>query len=101
LGDASDPDQDGLMYLSYIAGFAFEKLTDLAAAGGRQKYNLTDRERECVHWTAVGKSSSEVGIILGISENTVNHHLASAAHKLGTVNKAHTVAISIREGLLD
>lgn len=61
---------------------------------------LTGRERDCVLWTAAGKTSAEVASILGISANTVNHYLAAAATKLGTVNKAHTVATAIRRDLL-
>jgi DNA-binding CsgD family transcriptional regulator len=99
-GDAAHPSLEDLMRLTYLAGPAFEKLTDLEELVDKTKFHLTDRERECVYWTAAGKSSGEVGIILGISENTVNHHMTSSAHKLGTVNKAHTVAKAIRHGLL-
>lgn len=39
---------------------------------------LSERQRECLLWTARGKTASEVGAILGISEETVNQHLKTA-----------------------
>lgn len=92
---------DELMQLSFIAGYAFEKLMNFEGVGSKTNDQLTNRERECVYWTAAGKTSGEVGIILGISENTVNHYLSAAALKLGAVNKAHTVAKALRLGILE
>jgi LuxR family transcriptional regulator, quorum-sensing system regulator BjaR1 len=100
-GSRANLNEDELMCLSYISSFAFEKLTNFEGAGSKAKDQLTDRERECVFWTAAGKTSGEVGIILDISENTVNHYLSSAALKLGAVNKAHTVAKALRLGILE
>lgn len=39
---------------------------------------LSERQRECLLWTARGKTAGEVGAILGISEETVNQHLKTA-----------------------
>ncbi|WJI74739.1 MULTISPECIES: LuxR family transcriptional regulator [unclassified Mesorhizobium] len=44
--------------------------------------DLSTRERECILWTARGKSSWEIGIILGISVNTVNFHVKNVMRKL-------------------
>lgn len=35
---------------------------------------FSKREREILKWTAEGKTSAEIAIILSISENTVNFH---------------------------
>jgi LuxR family quorum sensing-dependent transcriptional regulator len=61
---------------------------------------LTQREQECVKWTAAGKTAWEIGQILGISEATVNQHLHAAARKMNTVSKAHLVARCLRAGLI-
>lgn len=99
-GDRPDPDHAELIRLSYIANHAFEQATSLLTVKSRNIDILTQRERECIYWTANGKTSGEVAKILGISENTVNHHLSSSAQKLQTVNKAHTVAKAIRQGMV-
>lgn len=53
---------------------------------------ITPRERECLTWCAVGKTSEDIATILGISEGVVRIHLQSAQHKLNCLNRTHTVA---------
>jgi DNA-binding CsgD family transcriptional regulator len=100
-GDRDPPTEAELMQLNYIANHAYEVLSNIHTLTNKVSDNLTDRERECIYWTASGKTSGDVAGILGISENTVNNYLTAAALKLNTVNKAHTVAKAVRYGLLD
>ena len=44
---------------------------------------LTAREREILHWVRGGKRDPEIGMILGISQRTVQNHLANIYRKLG------------------
>lgn len=48
---------------------------------------LTVREREILLWTAEGKTSEEIGQILGISERTVNFHIYNSLDKTKSRNK--------------
>ena len=57
---------------------------------------LTDREVECLHWCARGKTNPEIGIILAISRHTVNSHIESAKRKLGVATRVQAVAIAHR-----
>ncbi|MCB1387195.1 MAG: autoinducer binding domain-containing protein [Nitratireductor sp.] len=100
-GNRPEPDEGEKIRLAYLASHAFEYLINNDRDAGTAKAVLTVRERDCIQWTAAGKTSSEVAAILSISENTVNHYLSTAALKLNTVNKAHTVARAIRLGLID
>jgi LuxR family quorum sensing-dependent transcriptional regulator len=59
---------------------------------------LTDRERETLAWTARGKSSWEIAMILGVSERTVNWYIGNASRKLGAVNRTQAVVRAIRAG---
>lgn len=61
---------------------------------------LTPREREALQWAAEGKTMTEIGHRLGISDRTVEHHLKAAAVKLGAVNRAHTIAEAFRAGII-
>lgn len=66
-----------------------------AIAGGvapDYQARITPRERECLTWCAVGKTSEDIATILGISEGVVRIHLQSAQHKLNCLNRTHTVA---------
>ncbi|MCB1385968.1 MAG: autoinducer binding domain-containing protein [Nitratireductor sp.] len=99
-GDRPPPDHNEKMMLSYLTSHAFEHLIRNEVSSSSAKEMLTERERDCIQWTAAGKTSAEVASILEISENTVNHYLSTASLKLNTVNKAHTVARAIRLGLI-
>jgi DNA-binding CsgD family transcriptional regulator len=68
--------------------------------GRRPAPVVTARERDCLHWCAMGKTAHEIGSILGISEHTAVAHLASVGRKLGTSNRTATVAEALRRGLI-
>lgn len=59
---------------------------------------LSEREREVLRWTAAGKTAWETSCILGISERTVNYHIATAARRLEAVSRTHAVARAIACG---
>jgi LuxR family transcriptional regulator len=63
-------------------------------------YRLTQRESEVITWSANGKTSSEISLILGLSERTVNWHIKNVVEKLGVTNKTGAVAKSIRLSLI-
>ena len=64
------------------------------------KAELTDREKECLLWSAEGKTAWETAQILKISERTVIFHLQNAARKLKVVNRQQAVARAVSLGLL-
>ncbi len=66
----------------------------------RSDYHLTDREREVLTWVGRGKTSSEIAIILGLSERTVNFHCDQAIKRLGVSNRTQAVAKAVSEQLL-
>lgn len=61
---------------------------------------LTARERECLGWTAKGKTAAEVGMILKISEATAVFHLNNIVRKLNVANKTQAVAVAVAMGLV-
>ena len=67
---------------------------------GPEPVMLTLRERECLLWSARGKSSWDIGIILSISENTVNFHLKNAMAKLEAGSRIMAIVKAIRYGLI-
>ena len=66
-----------------------------------ESHSLSPREREVLGWVAQGKSSREVGVLLGISSRTVNEHVTSAVRKLRANNRTHAVAIALRDRLIE
>jgi DNA-binding CsgD family transcriptional regulator len=61
---------------------------------------LSERELECLEWVSLGKTSWETGLILGVSERTINFHLLNAARKLNVYGRQAAVAIALRQNLL-
>jgi len=62
---------------------------------------LSKRQAECLLWAREGKSSTDIGAILGLSPRTVDDHLAAACAKLGVRTRTQAVAEAMRRGLLD
>lgn len=54
---------------------------------------LSPREYECLEWSAAGKSTWEVGTILGIARRTVTFHLENAKAKLGVTSLHQAIAL--------
>lgn len=53
--------------------------------------NLSEREEEVLQWVALGKTNSEIGRILTISEFTIKNHLRNIFKKLNVSNRAQAV----------
>lgn len=65
------------------------------------KVRLSERETECLLWTAEGKTSWETSKILGISERTVIFHLQNSTEKLKVVNRQQAIARAVSMGLIN
>jgi DNA-binding CsgD family transcriptional regulator len=62
---------------------------------------LSPRQREILDLVAEGRTSKEIAVTLGISESTVNWHLANAFQRLGASSRAEAVALAIRSNGAD
>lgn len=60
---------------------------------------LTLRERQCLYWVASGKTTNEVGMILGISSHTASFHLKNVAAKLNVYGTRHAISKAITLGI--
>ena len=67
-------------------------------ASGVDKKGLTPREREILRLIAEGKSNSEVGRALAISETTVKGHLWRLYRKIGVSNRTAAARWIVDEG---
>jgi DNA-binding CsgD family transcriptional regulator len=87
--------------LQILAHTVHAKAMPLAGAPDADyRTKLTPRERECLTWSAVGKTSEDIATILGISEGVVRIHLRSAQHKLNCLNRTHSVAKALAHKLI-
>jgi DNA-binding NarL/FixJ family response regulator len=83
-----------------IAGTVIRRLVgDARVAGGHEL--LTVREIQILESVADGKSNKEIAAALSIAEDTVKTHLRRLFEKLGAADRAHAVAIALRQNLID
>ncbi len=61
---------------------------------------LSDRQRECVLWSARGKTAAEIAIILSISEDTVIQHLKLARERYDVHCRQALVLCALFDGLI-
>ncbi|MCV3735420.1 LuxR family transcriptional regulator (plasmid) [Rhizobium sp. TRM96647] len=99
-GEGGDLGFDSRLLLQMISIQVFNRLAEIGAAWKTGQIMLTDREVECLSWTAAGKTSLEIAEILGLSEHTVNHYLNQVTRKLEAVNRTQAVVKAIRRGLI-
>jgi DNA-binding CsgD family transcriptional regulator len=64
------------------------------------RLELTPRQLECLAWVAEGKSAIEIGMILGISDRTVEKHIARACEIFGVNRRIQAVDCARRLQLI-
>ena len=72
----------------------------LMAPDAKQVRPLSARERECLAWSALGKSDTLTGQILTLSEKTVRMHVENARRKLDVHSRHHAIMEAWRRGWL-
>jgi len=85
-------------------GQAFDEVVVRALLRGDQHEVLcnllTPRELDVLRLVAGGQTNKEIGAALFISADTVKGHLETIYRKLGVSDRAHAVAVAIRNGLV-
>ena len=94
------PAERGVLHLVGI--YSQNRIRELIGEQGIvvERPALSPRERECLQWTAAGKTSWEIAAILRLSQNTTDGYIASATRKLGATNRTQAVAEGIRRGII-
>ena len=65
-----------------------------------REMKFSKRELEILKWTAEGKTSAEISMILSISENTVNFHQKNMQKKFSAPNKTQIACYAAAIGLI-
>ncbi len=100
MGPVLDVPPAAVMELQMVAIHVFNRLVDISALWKTATSKLSEREIQCLTWTAAGKTSSEIAGILGLSEHTVNHYLNHVTKKLDAVNRTQAVVKALKRGLI-
>jgi len=62
---------------------------------------VSAREMECLSLSAIGKSSAEIELILGISRHTVDFHIKNVMAKLDATTRTYAIVKAIRLGIIN
>lgn len=85
--------------VALIAGAVHARMSSLVA-GDVPQDALTPAQRECLRWAALGKTSGEAAVILGVNDVTVRRHNMAAMKRLGAVTVAQAVAQALTRKLI-
>lgn len=83
------------------AAVAQERFVDPAVPPKGSRGKLTRRQRQILQLLANGESTTVAARELDVSEETVKTHTKHVLARLGARNRAHAVAIAVRECLID
>lgn len=95
--------EENLAMAQLVGSFAFQAARTLmlnarAAPASARYAPLTHRQLECVFLVGKGKSDWEIGRILGVSEETVKHHLKLAREHYDVSRRVQVVMRAVYDG---
>ncbi|MGO4571507.1 LuxR family transcriptional regulator [Microvirga sp. 2TAF3] len=90
------PSARRMVHLASLYAYGAAERSIRAPTYHKCESRLTERERDVLLWSAEGKTFWEIGMILGISEATVNDHMRHIREKLGTRNATHSLAEALK-----
>jgi len=100
--DPRDPDLRAAAHLMAVYfGAVGRRLHRARADNMFPRPRLTQRQLDCLRWVREGKSANDIGCIIGISQRTVEYHLAVACARLGVRTRTQAVAEAAVHNLID
>ena len=97
------PINESLMTRPTVAKHVLRQFQDIASIGKVIEAGtapLTNRETQILNYIAQGNSNKQIAYILEISEQTIKNHVSSILRKLNANDRAHAVALAMRNGWL-
>jgi two-component system response regulator DegU len=95
------PINDSLITRPVVAEHVLRQFRDIVSAGKILETvtaPLTYRETQILNYIAQGNSNKQIAHILEISEQTIKNHVSSILRKLNANDRAHAVALAMRNG---
>jgi len=96
-------DKDALSLIHAASHQLIVASSDLLNANSpcNEDINLTNREREVLHWIACGKTKKDTADILSVSESCIKRHCENIFIKLKVNNIPFAVTKALRMGLIN
>ena len=101
-GTKIDSTVDTRSALTLVAIAAFYAAQRLASPNAPAPIpHLSDREREVMRWVASGRRQTDIALMLGLSERTIENHLRRIRKRLGATSTAQAMHLVVRGGSLE
>ena len=83
--------------IQLMAGYLFESATRITEVpqANTSVPTLSPRQRQCLELAGQGKTDWEIGVILGISQNTVHTHIESAKRRLNVTSRQTAIVCGL------
>ena len=97
------PINESLMTRPKVAKRVLKQFEDISSMGRAIETviaPLTRRETQILNYVAEGNTNKQIADILGISEQTIKSHVSAILRKLNANDRAHAVALAMRNGLI-
>jgi len=95
------PINDSFIARPRVAEHVLRQFQDIVSMGKTMETitaPLTHRETQILNYIADGNSNKQIARILEISEQTIKNHVSSILRKLNANDRAHAVALAMRNG---
>jgi len=95
------PINESLTNRPKIAKHVLKQFQDILSVGKTMETvvaPLTHRETQILNYVAEGNTNKQIAHILGISEQTIKSHVSAILRKLNANDRAHAVALAMRNG---
>lgn len=66
-----------------------------------EKYNITDRQFDCIYYLLRGKPASKIGQLLNLSRRTIETHIDMLKRKLNCCSKSELIEKALDAGMLN
>ena len=84
--------------LHLVSMYAYARAMKLRKRSEPPVIQLSPRQTEALQWAAMGKTDSEIGDIMGVTENTAHKHIEEAKRRFGVATRMQAVVAAIRQG---
>jgi two-component system response regulator DegU len=95
------PINDSLITRPRVAQRVLQQFQDISSMGRAMETviaPLTRRETQILNYVSEGNTNKQIADILGISEQTIKSHVSAILRKMNANDRAHAVALAIRNG---
>lgn len=92
--------EGGTAIESAVAAKLMQHMNKRSTNARQPTVSFSKREKQVLKLLAAGKTNSNIGTALFISESTVKFHVHSILSKMGATNRTEAVSIATRQGVI-